>query len=88
MKLPSVIDAALAERSERSIRPAIVRSAVSKTQLGDVQWELPLPWGTSYGWRKTTKCGVGPCRLGSTSATVTGRRVHPVAPLQNRRQTG
>ena len=65
---------------ERSIRPAIVRSAALKDPACDVQWELPIAVATSYGWSENDRVAWVRALGVDERLTVTG--VHPNAPLQ------
>jgi hypothetical protein len=65
---------------ERSLRPAIVRSASLKDTACDVQWELPIAVATSYGWNETERVAWVRALGVDERLTVTG--AHPTAPLQ------
>ena len=65
---------------ERSLRPAIVRSAALKDAACDVQWELPIAVATSYGWNENERVAWVRALNVDERLTITG--AHPESPLQ------
>jgi len=65
---------------ERSLRPAIVRSAELKDKDCDKQWELPVAVSTSQGWAESDR--VAWVRALGVDERLTVVAVAPDAPLQ------